>query len=74
MIIESITRTRATALTGIHRLPSGMRWYLATGVQFYPRFGNWKLCFAGDDGLTVIVGKQKAAHPPAMTGEREAAA
>ncbi len=60
MIIESITRTRATLLTGVHHLPSGMRWYRATGLQFYPRFGDWKLVFAGDDGLTVIVGKRKA--------------
>ena len=43
------------------RLPYGMRYYYATGLQFYPRFGDWKLVVAGDDGLQVIVGKQKRA-------------
>lgn len=81
MTIENITRTRATSLTGVRHLPSGMRWYLATGVQFFPRFGDWKLVFAGDDGLTVIVGKCRTMpRPPAASGqvtvrgEREAVA
>jgi hypothetical protein len=61
MTIETITRARATKLTGMTRLPYGMRYYYATGVQFYPRFGDWKLVIAGDNGLQVIVGKQKRA-------------
>lgn len=63
MIIEAITRARATKLTGMTRLPYGMRYYHATGLQFYPRFGDWKLVVAGDDGLTVIVGKKRQAAP-----------
>jgi len=60
LTIENITRVRATALTGIRNLPYGCRWYLATGIQWYPKFGDFKVVIAGDTGLQVIVGKQKA--------------
>lgn len=65
MTIENITRVRATAITGIRNLPYGCRWYLATGIQYYPRFGDWKLVVAGDDGLQVIVGNPKAVRAAA---------
>jgi hypothetical protein len=60
MTVESITRTRAAAITGM-RLPYGMRWYVMRGVQFYPTYGHWSFVTAGDDGLSVVIGKQKAA-------------
>lgn len=60
MTIESITRTRAAAITGIRRLPSGCRWYLVRGIQFYPAYGHFSVLIAGDDGLTGVIGKPKA--------------
>lgn len=58
MNIEQITRSEAIEKTGM-RLPTGCRWYWVSGMQFYPNFGDWKHVWAGDDGLSAIIGKLK---------------
>lgn len=60
MTIELITRVQAVKLTGI-RLPYGMHWYLATGLQFYPTYGDWSHTWAGDNGLTALLASRKQA-------------
>jgi len=80
MIIDSITRKRAVELSGCN-LPYRMRWYNVGGLQFYPRFGDYKFLTAGDDGLQGVIGKRKrvtGAAEIALTvdvaaGERRAA-
>jgi hypothetical protein len=40
MTTTPITRTQAAALSG-RRLPAGHNWYLVTGLQWYPQFGDY---------------------------------
>lgn len=61
MTIEIITRARAVKLTGHRRLPCGLRWYLVTGIEFYPTYGDWSHMVAGSGGLAVaVIGKRSA--------------
>lgn len=59
MTIELITRVQAVKLAGV-RLPFGMHWYRVSGLQFYPSFGDWSYTWAGDTGLSAVIGKRKA--------------
>lgn len=61
MKLELITRKRAIHITGIKTLPYGYNWYLVTGIQFYPEYGDWSHLTAGADGMLGIIGKQKQA-------------
>jgi hypothetical protein len=61
MTLEPITRKRAIHITGIKNLPYGYNWYLVTGIEFYPTYGDWSHLTAGSDGLLGIIGKQKQA-------------
>lgn len=65
MTIELITRVRAVKLTGI-RVPYGMHWYLASGLQFYPSYGDFSHTWAGSDGLQAVIGKQVTAEEKAV--------
>ncbi len=58
MTIELITRKRAVQLTKV-TLPYGLHWYQVAGLQFFPRFGDFKVLVAGDDGLMGVIGKRK---------------
>jgi hypothetical protein len=58
MTISTITRKRAVEITKA-RLPYFHNWYLVSDLQWYPDFGDWKLCVAGDYGLNAIIGKRK---------------
>lgn len=67
MNIEKITRSEAIAKTGM-KLPSGCRWYWASGLQFYPNYGDWKHTWACEEGLSAIIGKRKPAGIIARVG------
>lgn len=69
MTIDLITRKRAIHITGIKNLPYGFNWYLVTGVENYPTYGDWSHLTAGADGMIGIIGKQKKAK---AEGERAA--
>jgi len=58
MEIEVITHSKAARMTGV-RLPTGLRWYWVSGMQFYPNYGDFKHVWAESDGLSAIIGKQK---------------
>jgi len=57
--VKHITRTEAVKIVG-RKLPYFMNWYLLTGLQYYPTYGDYAMTWAGENGLTAIIGKQKA--------------
>lgn len=58
MNVILITRVQAVRLTRL-RLPYHMNWYLVTGLQWSPNFGDYVEAWAGDEGLVAVVGKKK---------------
>lgn len=59
MTVTLITRLQAVAFVGM-RLPYGYHWYLVTGMEWYPQYGDWRHVWAGSDGLSAVIGNQKA--------------
>lgn len=61
-MIQQITLKEAEKLIG-DKLPDGMNWYQLSGLQFYPRYGDWSQTWIEADGLSAIIGMAKRATP-----------
>jgi hypothetical protein len=71
-MIQPITHEQATELTG-DELPDGYNWYQASGLQFYPEYGDFRFVWQAETGLSAIIGKRKQQQHKADIARIEAA-